>query len=177
MNFMCCGGIYLDITTNKLIKVFFPIPNILIPVVDLNGTYELCQWGQRESDKNLIKELPITGWARLESLDKLYWTRHNLQKVLIPFKSFFEKDKNDPSYPKNKATEFELQKEQALLGVLIENPIRNVVYVVTEPIKNWIHDRHPLIVKINQDPQTRDSKLDSDYNPCNQNVTIHAGGQ
>src|SRR3989338_3510238 len=103
---MCSGGIYLDITTNKLIRVFFPIPNVLIPVIDQNGAYFLCQWGQRENDKDLVKELPITGWARFESLEKEFWTKHNPKKVTIPFKSFFEKDKNDPIYPKNKSTEF-----------------------------------------------------------------------
>ena len=143
---MCCGGIYLDITTNKLIKVFFPIPNVLIPIIDENGTYELCQWGQRESDKNLVKELPVTGWARIESLDKQYWTKYKPKKVFIAFKSFFEKDKNNPSYPKNKATEFELKHEQALQGILVENPNRKIVYIVTEPIQNWIHDRYPVIV-------------------------------
>lgn len=143
---MCCGGIYLDTTTNKLIKVFFPIPNVIIPIIDQYGTYELSQWGQRETDKHLIKDLPITGWARVESLGKTYWTRHNLKEVIVPFKSFFEKDRGDPMYPKNKATEFELKENQALQGILIEHPEKNIVYVVTEPINNWIHDRYPVVV-------------------------------
>lgn len=143
---MCCGGIYLDITTNKLIKVFFPIPNVIIPIIDQNGTFELVRWGQRENDKDLIKDLPVTGWARVESLNKNYWTKHNFKKVLIPFKSFFEKDKNDPRYPKNKATEFKLNDRQMIQGLLIEHNDKKIVYVVTEPIENWIHDRYPLIV-------------------------------
>lgn len=143
---MCCGGIYLDITTNKLIKVFFPIPNVLIPIIDENGVFSLCQWGQREKDKDLINNLPITGWARIESLDKPYWTRYKPKKVLIPFKSFFEKDRNDPIYPKNKATEFGLKNGQTLQGLLIENTNKNIVYVVTGPIENWIHDRYPMVI-------------------------------
>lgn len=143
---MCCGGIYLDITTNKLIKVFFPIPNVLIPIVDQNGAYEICQWGQRENDKNLIKDLPVTGWARIESLDKPYWTKYKPQKVLLPFKSFFEKDRNDPLYPKNKATEFKLKESEFLQGILIESPVKKIVYVITKPISGWIHDRCPVTV-------------------------------
>ena len=146
---MCCGGIYLDITTNKLIKLFFPVPNILIPVVDNDGSYFLCQWGQRKNDMELIKELPVTGWARIESLDKDYWTKYNPRKVLIPFKSFFEKDKTSPIYPKNKATEFELKEDENLLGLLVENSKKKIVYIITEPITNWIHDRYPLVVKKN----------------------------
>ena len=144
---MCCGGIYLDITTNKLIKVFFPIPNILIPVIDREGVYSICQWGQRKNDKNLVEELPITGWARKESLDKPFWTRYNPREVLIPFKSFLEKDRGDPIYPKNKASEFQLNEGEALQGLLIEYAQRKIVYVVTRPIDNWIHDRYPVVVK------------------------------
>ncbi len=144
---MCSGGTYLDITTNKLIKVFFPIPNVLIPIIDQFGNYEICQWGQRETDKNLASELPITGWARIESLEKPYWTKHNPKKVLIPFKSFFEKDKNDPIYPKNKATEFKLDDNLFLKGLLIEYEAKKVIYVITKEIQDWIHNRHPIIVK------------------------------
>ena len=147
---MCCGGIYFDITTNKLIKVFFPIPNILIPIIEQDGTYTLCQWGQRERDKNLIKELPITGWARIESLEKEYWTKHKPRKVLIPFKSFFEKDKNDPMYPKNKSTEFELKDNQMLQGLLIKHLDKKLVYIMTKPINNWIHDRYPLTIEASE---------------------------
>lgn len=142
---MCNGGSYLDITTNKLIKVFFPIPNVLIPIVDESGSYLLCQWGQREGDKDLIKELPITGWARIESLEKEYWRKYNPKEVMIPFKSFFEKDKNDPIYPKNKSAEFKLEENQYLKGLVIEHEKKNIVYVITKPIENWIHDRHPVI--------------------------------
>lgn len=146
---MCCGGKYLDITTNKLIKVFFPIANVLIPTIDQNGIYELCQWGQREHDKNLIKELPIGGWVRIESLEKSYWTKHKSKRVLIPFKSFFEKDKHDPLFPKNKATEFEISEDRALSGLLLGHPTKKIVYIVTRKIENWIHDRYPVIVSIN----------------------------
>lgn len=143
---MCCGGIYLDITTSKLIRVFFPIQNILIPVINLDGVFELCQWGQRENDKDLIQNLPVTGWARIESLDKPYWTRLKPKKVLIPFKSFFEKDRNDPLYPKNKATEFKLKEGEFVQGLLVEGGIKKIVYVVTKGISGWIHDRHPVVV-------------------------------
>ena len=142
---MCSGGTYLDITTNRLIKVFFPIPNVLIPIINQAGTYEICQWGQRESDKNLIRELPVTGWTRIESLEKEYWTKHKPREILIPFKSFFEKDKNDPIYPKNKALEFKLDKNQSLKGLLIEYESKKIVYIITKPMQNWIHDRHPVI--------------------------------
>lgn len=142
---MCSGGIYLDITTNKLIKVFFPIPNIVIPVIDEKGIYFLCQWGQRENDKELIRELPVTGWARAESLEKEYWKKYSPKKVIIPFKSFFEKDKKDPLYPKNKSTEFKLEENESLQGLLIEHEKKNIVYVITKPIQNWIHDRHPVV--------------------------------
>lgn len=145
---MCCGGIYLDITTNKLIKVFFPIPNILIPVINQNGECFLSQWGQRESDKNLMKDFPVTGWARLESLHKDYWKKYKPVEVTVPFTSFFEKNHNDPLYPKNKATEFKLEPSQALKGILIEYEGRKVTYIVTKQIENWFHDRYPLVIKI-----------------------------
>ncbi|MBI3590931.1 MAG: hypothetical protein HY094_06080 [Candidatus Melainabacteria bacterium] len=145
---MCCGGIYLDITTGKTVKVFFPIPNALIPIIDQSGMYQICQWGQRETDKDLIKDLPVGGWTRIESLEKTYWTKHNPKKVLIPFKSFFEKDKNDPSYPKNKSTEFKLEECQLIQGILIEHLSKKIVYVLTKQIENWICDRYPVIVKV-----------------------------
>lgn len=143
---MCSGGIYLDIATGKLIKVYFPIPNAIIPFIDDCGNYYLAQWGQRESDKNLLKDLPITGWARKESLGKTFWIKHNPKKVLIPFKSFFEKDRTSPVYPKNKSSEFKLEVNQYLLGLNIKLGDRNFVYPVTRSIDSWIHDRYPVIV-------------------------------
>lgn len=145
--YMCCGGVYLDITTGKLIKVFFPIPNVLIPVIDERGVYFLCQWGQRENDKDLIFDLPVTGWARIESTDKFYWQKHKPRKVTVPFQAFMEKDKNDPIYPRNKACEFELKNNEGIEGLLIEHTAKSIVYIVTKPIKNWIHDRYPVVVE------------------------------
>jgi hypothetical protein len=143
---MCCGGIYLDVTTGKLIKVYFPIPNVLFPVIDERGSFALCRWGQREKDEKLVQELPITGWARMESLEKPFWTKHKPEKVRIPLKIFMEKDRTDPLYPKNKATEFKLCDNEMLLGLLIKHKNEKIVYVITEHKKNWIHDRCPIII-------------------------------
>ncbi len=29
--------------------------------------------GERENDKELLRELPVTDWARIESLEKIVW--------------------------------------------------------------------------------------------------------
>lgn len=143
---MCCGGLYLDTTTGNIVKVFFPIPNARIPVIDMQGSYSICQWGQREKDKEFVPELPVTGWARMESLQKDYWLKHEPKKVFIPFKSFYEKDREDPTYPKNKATEFKLEEEQGLLGLLIKHNEKEYAYPITRHRDNWVHNRFPVIL-------------------------------
>ncbi len=143
-----CGGMvyqYLDPVTGELKtrKVYFPIPKVKIPVVtDENPEPEWVQWGKRQGESPEI-DVPVTGWARLASLKDGKWNRYTPKRVQIPALSWMEKDTHRQSHW------FEMNPNQAILGVMLERQGERFVYVVTKPATAQYaiaHPRMPLLV-------------------------------
>lgn len=147
-----CGGVeYLTIdpATGQSVarKTYFPIPGARIPVLDGSAPIpevRSMQWGRRKGEDDGF-DVPITGWARLLSLKEGKWNHYQPRRVKIPIRRWMEKDSARVSHW------FELEEEEALLGIRIDRPEKSFVYVVTRPSVNTafahIHDRIPLIVR------------------------------
>jgi hypothetical protein len=72
---MCAGLIFHEGVKKQEIKVFFPRPYAKIYYLTKDGNKDIGIWGIRnEKEKEELKvNLPITGWAKIESIKKGYW--------------------------------------------------------------------------------------------------------
>jgi hypothetical protein len=133
-----CGGVLYNYK-NKAIKTFFPNPKAKLPILQKTGGVILLTWGRR---KNEIGDLPIGGWARLESIKTGKWDKYHPKPVKIPLTQFMEKDLEGTSHW------FELVTGQVLQGLLATHNQEQRVYVVTivPQHEKAIHDRWPKII-------------------------------
>jgi putative SOS response-associated peptidase YedK len=170
-----CGGMsyqYVDPETGeiKTRKVYFPIPQAKIPVIEEETeTISLCQWGRRHGeDENF--DVPITGWARLLSLKEGKWNQYQPTKVKIPATAWMEKDADRQSHW------FDMDDGQAILGVRIEQRGKAFVYVVTRPAEgamSAIHERMPMLVSSpNFKPQHKKSTVLSSKVPVQMRLGV-----
>ena len=120
-------------------KIYFPNPKGCLPVRKKNGQYELIAWGRR---KTQIGELPVGGWARLESIEKGVWDKWMPKPVKIIVQRFMEKDMEGQSHW------FELMPGQHIQGLLAHSKNETRIYVVTviPELPDAIHDRWPRIM-------------------------------
>jgi len=94
-------------------------------------------------------KFPNGGWARLDSIKIGKWKPWHPGLVLIPAKSFIEKDHDKQSHWIIPAPCMAIQ------ALLAERSGEQRVYIVTEetpPEYNWIHDRWPRLIKVS-DPK------------------------
>jgi len=59
-----CGGVHYK-KDGESYRSYFPNPKAQLPVLTEDGDTELVQWGRREKQAG---HLPVTGWARLDSI-------------------------------------------------------------------------------------------------------------
>ena len=135
---MCDGALY-QYEGNE-IRTFFPNPKAKLPVLNKQGKVILIPWGRREKQ---MGNLPLGGWARLESIKSGKWDRFFPKPVKLPIISFMEKDYQNQSHW------FELISGQYLQGLIATHEKERRLYVVTivpERLDMTIHDRWPRIV-------------------------------
>lgn len=135
---------------------------------DLAQTH-FIQWGVREEEGRgkagtqaaaslqtqataLSDTLPITGWARFQSLCEGKWNPYHPRWVRIPAIRWMEKDSERQSHW------FDLKPDEGLLGVETtageggssgDVPPHRAVYIVTQEAPEnlaWIHHRMPVVV-------------------------------
>ena len=130
-----CGGVEYT-HEDKKIRVYFPNPKAHLPVRTRNGSIQLVPWGRR---KNQIGQLPVGGWARLESIEKGIWDHWFPKPVKIMIDQFMEKDIENNSHW------FELTKGQCIQGLLARSEQETRVYVVTivPEMPDAVHERWP----------------------------------
>lgn len=134
-----CGGVYYQ-KDGEVHRSYFPNPKAQLPVLTADGDTELVQWGRREKQGG---QLPVTGWARLDSIKAGKWQRCDPIPVKIPVLSFMEKDYQGQSHW------YDLTKDQFIQGLLAQAGSEKRVYVVTVPpgAENaHIHNRWPRII-------------------------------
>ena len=133
-----CGGVYYTIGEQD-IRVYFPNPKAMLPVRKKSGSIDLLPWGRR---KQQAGELPLGGWARLDSIYAGRWDRWFLIPVKLSIKSFMEKDLEGQSHW------YDLTTGQYIQGLLARNKNEQRIYVVTvtPEMSDAVHDRWPRII-------------------------------
>ncbi len=133
-----CGGVYYTYQGAD-IRVYFPNPKAALPVQTKDRHVELLPWGRR---KEQAGQLPLGGWARLDSIYAGRWDKWFPVPVKIPVKSFMEKDLEGHSHW------YDLTKGQWIQGLVARDAHERRLYVVTvEPeMADAVHDRWPRIM-------------------------------
>jgi hypothetical protein len=118
---------------------YFPNPYATLPVLSKNGTITLLPWGRRQSQ---LGNLPLGGWAKLESIQKNVWQKYFPKAVKLPITRFAEKDSE------GKTHWFKVQDDQFIQGLLAryDNEVRVYIVTVTPTEPEVIHDRWPRIL-------------------------------
>jgi hypothetical protein len=121
------------------IRCDFSNPDASLPVVTRRGSNALVVWGRRRKE---IGELPLGGWAWLDSIRAGVWNRWQPRPVRLQLRSFMEKDIQGESQW------FELTSGQWVQGLLAQSGTERRVYVVTihPEIAEAVHPRWPRIV-------------------------------
>ena len=145
---MCAGLVFKDYENPDLIyKVYFPVPYAKIPIITKDGIREVVYWGRRDEKEFPDTKLPITGWAKIESIKKGYWKKFKPEKVYIPAIKYMEKDKNRKSHW------FDVEEGKYIIGLKIKWNEIVTCYVVTIPAPReflHIHDRWVLLKKFGE---------------------------
>lgn len=135
-----CGGVYFK-SGDTILRMYFPNPKAVLPVQQKDGSIILLPWGRRQSQPG---NLPIGGWARLDSIYGGRWDKFFPKPLKIPVLSFMEKDVEGQSHW------YDLNKGQYLQGLLASDNNERRIYVVTiEPEMEDanIHSRWPRVVQ------------------------------
>ena len=133
-----CGGIYFSFEGDEL-RIYFPNPKAVLPVLRKDGSVVLIPWGRRKEQAGI---LPLGGWARLDSIHSGRWDRWFPVPVKLPIKSFMEKD------IEGSTRWYDLTKGKYVQGLIAREGSEQRVYVVTvEPgMSNAEHERWPRIL-------------------------------
>jgi len=140
-----CSGIKTRPPEEKII--YFPNPNAVIEISKRNGEKISAVWGRRGISECPDSGLPVTGWARYDSIRLGLWDRLNPEKVYIEASAFMEKDSEKKSHW------FDIGDDRVILGLLVRESGKDFVYIVTSaPPEEYshIHNRWPVIVKKNK---------------------------
>lgn len=138
-----CGGVYFEYKDNVL-RQYFPNPKAVLPVRTKDDSLILMPWGRRQKQEG---NLPLGGWARLDSIYTGVWDKYFPTPIKIPALSFMEKDFEGNSHW------YDLNKGQFIQGLLARHNNEQRVYVVTiEPELEDanIHNRWPRIVQFGE---------------------------
>lgn len=133
-----CGGVLYQHEEQE-IRTFFPHPRARLPVVQRHGGSRLVVWGRRREENG---NLPLGGWARLESIKAGRWSRWQPRPVRLSLSAFMEKDIQGQSHW------FPLIAGQWVQGLLARQGEEQRVYVVTitPQMPDAVHERWPRIV-------------------------------
>lgn len=133
-----CGGVYYS-HNGQDVRVYFPNPKALLPVIKKDKKIELLPWGRRKEQRG---HLPLGGWARLDSIYAGRWDKWFPVPVKLPIQQFMEKDIQGNSHW------FDITKGQFIQGLIARDKYEQRVYVVTitPELEDAIHERWPRIL-------------------------------
>ncbi len=134
---MCGGGVYMS--EEQECRCYFPNPHARLPVMTRRGDTAMVVWGRRRDESG---QLPLGGWARLESIRTGVWSRWQPRPVRLQLQGFMEKDIEGKSHW------FELTPGQWVQGLVARQGNEQRVYVVTinPEMPEAVHPRWPRIV-------------------------------
>ena len=135
-----CGGVFF-IHASREQRIYFPNPKAQLPVRARSGDCILVPWGRR---KEQAGNLPMGGWARLDSIHAGSWDRWFPKPAKIMVTQFMEMD-----YVGNSKW-FDIPKGKWVQGLVAVHGHERRVYVVTiEPeigAMDTLFDRWPRIL-------------------------------
>lgn len=133
-----CGGVLYSINGRK-VRTFFPNPSAQLPVRTRSGGVELLTWGRRKRQPG---QLPLGGWARLESIQEGRWDKWRPIPVKLLVDEFMEKDLEGVSHW------FMVTQGKWIQGLVANWDSERRVYVVTitPEMDDAVHDRWPRIL-------------------------------
>ena len=79
-----CGGVRYTIKKETL-RVYFPNPQAQLPILMKDGNISLLPWGRRKEQEG---NLPLGGWARLDSINAGKWEYAQPTPVKIAVDAF-----------------------------------------------------------------------------------------
>ena len=134
-----CGGVTYKVQDHTQV-IYFPNPYAQLPLLHKDKTIGYYSWGRREKQDGF---LPITGWARHDSIKAGKWDRYNPIPVKIVVDEFMEKNRRKESIW------YKVEEGNFIQGLLAQWRDERRVYVVTvkpdfEMLK--YHDRFPRII-------------------------------
>ncbi len=141
-----CGGAYYNFGGSD-IRVYFPNPKALLPVIKKDKSVIQLPWGRRKEQTGL---LPLGGWVRLESIYAGRWDKWFPTPVKLPILQFMEKDISGNSHW------FDITSGQVIQGLVAQYKNERRLYVVTiaPEFDDAVHERWPKIVTTNSRPST-----------------------
>ncbi len=113
----------------------------MLPVSLKRNKVDLLPWGRR---KEQAGQLPLGGWARLDSIYAGRWDKWFPTPVKLPIKSFMEKDIMNQSHW------FDITKGQCIQGLVARDKHEQRIYVVTvtPELEDAVHNRWPRIISV-----------------------------
>ena len=135
---MMCGAISFE-DNGELVNVYFPNPRAMLPVLTKQQERVKLPWGRR---KNQTGNLPMGGWARLDSIHQGRWNKYFAKPVKLAVSAFMEKDiEGTPHW-------YPIIKGQYLQGLLAQYGGERRIYVVTitPQREDSLHERWPRII-------------------------------
>jgi hypothetical protein len=133
-----CGGVYYIINGEE-VRSYFPNPKARLPVKKRSGDIELLPWGRR---KQQAGNLPLGGWARLDSIYAGRWDRWFPTPVKLMVSQFMEKDIEGQSHW------FDITSGKWIQGLVahLNNERRVYVVTITPELEDAVHERWPRIL-------------------------------
>ncbi len=117
-----CGGVDYRVQPKRY-QVYFPQPGARLPVKTRSHGVKQVHWGRRSSEPG---HLPVTGWARLESIERGVWARWRPLPAKVMVDSWQEKNKKI-----GQTFWHALREDQYLQGLLARLRDEKRVYIVT----------------------------------------------
>lgn len=138
-----CGGVIFQ-HNNQVVKTYFPNPEAQLPVLNQQGDIILLPWGRRKEQNG---QLPMGGWARLESIKQGTWDKYFPIPVKLMVQEFMEKD-----LAHKQSAWFSVNAHQFIQGLVAQVGSEQRVYVVTVPPNDPQYHRWPRV--LNNKPVT-----------------------
>lgn len=143
-----CGGVDYRVKRERY-QVHFMQPNARLPVKTRSHGVKLVHWGRRGSEPG---HLPVTGWARLEFVERGAWARWQPLPVKVMVDSWQGKERET-----GQTFWHALREHEYLQGLLVRLRGEERVYIVTVDsakeagiVSRMRYDRGPLIMQAGQ---------------------------
>lgn len=124
---------------NEIRTVYFANPKATLPARLKSGEMKLFLWGRRKTQPG---ELPLGGWANLQTIYKGKWDPYLPKPVRLPIIKFMEKDFEGNTHW------YDVTSGQWIQGLLAQenNEIRIYIVTLTPELHTICHDRWPRIM-------------------------------